>query len=214
MEPGAPSGHTLGVDPYEILQLGPEASRDDARAAYRRLAKRFHPDVGGDEATRRMAEINLAYELLRSESAHRRSHARREERATAHPPRRPARPAGAWLDPAVRRALGSELLGVLENREAVDLVTPTTMWASPRAFLALTDRRLLWLLDDAVASRVRELRLFQVERADVRLSWPRHRVAQLRVRTRGGRRFVFADLRPSTAAAFAAGLEAGACAPA
>jgi hypothetical protein len=205
VEPRAPTGHTLGVDPYEILQLDQTASREDARAAYRRLAKRFHPDVGGEEATRRMAEINLAYELLRSESAHRRSRARPETRATTHPARPPL---GAWLDPGVRRALGVELLGALEDRETVDLVTPTTMWASPRAFLALTDRRLLWLLDDAVASRVRELRFFQVEHAEVRLRWPRRRVAHLRVRARGGRRFVFGDLRPGTAAALAGRLEA------
>jgi hypothetical protein len=194
------------VDPFEILQLDRAASREDVREAYRRLAKRWHPDRGGGaEATARMAEINVAYDLLRAEAAHRRP---ARPAAPASPRARPPRRApGAWLDPAVRRALGHELLGVLEEREAVELVTPTTMWASPRAFLAVSDRRLLWLLDDAVANRVRELRFFLVERVDVRVRRPRGRVARLRVHATGGRRVAFADLRPATAMAVAQRLQ-------
>ena len=37
------------------------------------------------------------------------------------------------------------------------LVTPTSTWASPRAILAVTERRLLWLLDDAPVARVHSL---------------------------------------------------------
>src|SRR4051794_28203893 len=53
-------------DPYEIL--GVQRSDDDAaiRAAYRKLAKRFHPDVnpGKPEAAERFKEISVAYDLL------------------------------------------------------------------------------------------------------------------------------------------------------
>jgi hypothetical protein len=107
----------------------------------------------------------------------------------------------------VRRALGQELLGVLEEREPVSIVTPTTLWASPRALLAVSDRRLLWLLDDAVADRVRELRFFLVDAVDVRTRWPRRTVAHLRVFARGGRRLTFAGLRPATAVAVAERVE-------
>lgn len=53
-------------DPYEIL--GVQRSADDAalRAAYRKLAKKHHPDVnpGKPEAAARFGEISSAYDLL------------------------------------------------------------------------------------------------------------------------------------------------------
>ena len=79
-------------------------------------------------------------------------------------------------------------------------MTPTTTWASPQALLAVSDRRLLWLLDDAVNGRVQTLRFGAIETAEHSLRRPRRRVATLRVRARNGRRFVFGDLRPATAA--------------
>jgi hypothetical protein len=79
------------------------------------------------------------------------------------------------------------------------------VWASPQALLAVTDRRLLWLLDDAVTGRVRTLGLDAITGVDTRLSWPRRRSAVLRVRRRGARRpLSFGDLRPESAEAIAA----------
>ena len=89
---------------------------------------------------------------------------------------------------------------MLEPGEKVYVVTPTTTWASPQALLAVSDRRLLWLLDDAVNGRVQTLRFGAIEKAEHSLRRPRRRVATLRVRARNGRRFVFGDLRPATAA--------------
>ena len=53
-------------DLYEVLGVSREASPDEIKKAFRRLARQFHPDVnGGDpEAERRFKEINLAYETL------------------------------------------------------------------------------------------------------------------------------------------------------
>src|SRR5687767_12195980 len=57
-------------DPFEVLGVEPGASATTIKAAWRRLARSHHPDVsGGDSAasrtaTRRMAEINAAYEEL------------------------------------------------------------------------------------------------------------------------------------------------------
>jgi hypothetical protein len=45
-------------DPFATLGLGRDATRDDIRAARRRLAKAHHPDQGGDAA--RMQAINEA----------------------------------------------------------------------------------------------------------------------------------------------------------
>jgi hypothetical protein len=76
-------------------------------------------------------------------------------------------------------------------------VTPTSTWASPRAILAVSDRRLLWLLDDALVTRVHSLAFRNVAQIDHRV---RRRNATLTVRTLAGRRHVFHDLRPHTAA--------------
>jgi hypothetical protein len=98
---------------------------------------------------------------------------------------------------------------VLQPGENVWLVTPTTTWASPEALLAASDRRLLWLLDDAVTARVHALPFAAIEAAEHALRRPRRRVATLRVRARDGRRFTFGELRPVTAATLARRIAAG-----
>src|SRR5918997_553574 len=120
---------------------------------------------------------------------------------------KPAR--GSWLAPAIRRALGHELLQVLEPREAVWLVTPATTWASPQALLAASDRRLLWLLRAAVTGRVQTLPFTAIEAVEHALRRPRKRVATLRLRVRDGRRLAFGELRPATAATLARRIQAG-----
>jgi hypothetical protein len=97
---------------------------------------------------------------------------------------------------------------VLEPRENIWLVTPATTWASPQALLAASDRRLLWLLDDAVTGRVQTLPFTAIEAAEHALRRPRRRVATLRLRVRDGRRLVFGELRPATAATLARRIEA------
>lgn len=53
-------------DPYKILQVDPEAEDEVIEAAYRRLARKYHPDVAtGPDAQERMVRINQAWELLR-----------------------------------------------------------------------------------------------------------------------------------------------------
>jgi hypothetical protein len=181
------------MDPHGVLGLPPTATPEEVAATYRRLAKEWHPDRGGGD--RRMAEINAAYDLLRATAW--------TERHDPRPARRraPANGLGSWLPQPIRRALGHELLSVLEPDERIWLVTPTTTWASPQALLAASDDRLLWLLDDAVNGRVQSLRFVQIETAEHTLRRPRKRVATLRVRSRNGRRFGFGELRPATAAA-------------
>src|SRR5687768_4523431 len=52
-------------DLYEILGLGRDASNEDIRKAYRRLAREHHPDVNADPgAEDRFKEISAAYEIL------------------------------------------------------------------------------------------------------------------------------------------------------
>lgn len=49
-------------DPYSILGLKKGATRDKVRAAFRRLSKQHHPDVGGDP--RQFSALKGAHDLL------------------------------------------------------------------------------------------------------------------------------------------------------
>src|SRR4051794_9187228 len=191
------------MDPFDALEIPPGASPQEIGAAYRRLAKRWHPDRGGGApAAARMAGINAPYDGLRA-GAWRRPAPPAQE-AVSGVPTSGRKVAGTWLAEPLRRALGRELLVALAEGEDVALVTPAATWASPRTLLAVTDRRLLWLLDDAPTHRVRSLRYDAIAEGGHRLRRPLRRVAVLRVRTTGGRVFSFTELRPATAAAIAA----------
>ncbi len=52
-------------NPYKVLQVDPEADLEVIQAAYRRLARKHHPDLSaGPEAGARMAALNRAWEIL------------------------------------------------------------------------------------------------------------------------------------------------------
>ncbi len=196
------------MDPYAVLGLDSNASLDDATRAYRELAKEWHPDRAGESGAARMIQLNVAYELLRA--ANRPGAGTPVAPANARGMGGAGRGPGGWLPEAMRRALGRELLDALEPDEHVELVTPAATWASPSTLLAVTDRRLLWLLDDAVGNRVRSLRFRDTEHAEEGLAWPRRSRARLRVQPRyGGKRWTFSDLRPATAAAITGHVRAG-----
>ena len=53
-------------DPYEVLGVERKASAADIKSAFRRLAKKLHPDANKTDpkAATRFAELNAAYEIL------------------------------------------------------------------------------------------------------------------------------------------------------
>ena len=55
-------------DPYKVLGVSPDASDEEIKQAYRRLAKKYHPDLNpGDEtAAKKMQEVNAAYEQIKN----------------------------------------------------------------------------------------------------------------------------------------------------
>jgi curved DNA-binding protein CbpA len=53
------------IDAYKVLQVDSEAEDEVIQAAYRRLARKYHPDLAVDaEAAARMSAINAAWELI------------------------------------------------------------------------------------------------------------------------------------------------------
>lgn len=53
-------------DPYETLGLKPGASDDEVKKAYKQMAKKYHPDVTGNDpqAAKMMQEVNAAYDAI------------------------------------------------------------------------------------------------------------------------------------------------------
>ncbi|MDT0301302.1 J domain-containing protein [Streptomonospora wellingtoniae] len=55
----------MARDYYEVLGVGRNASAEEIQQAYRRLARRHHPDVNSDpSAEERFKEVNEAYQVL------------------------------------------------------------------------------------------------------------------------------------------------------
>ena len=60
-------------DPYKVLGVSPDASDEEIKRAYRKLAKQYHPDLnpGDAEAARKMQQVNAAYDQIKNPEKYR-----------------------------------------------------------------------------------------------------------------------------------------------
>jgi curved DNA-binding protein CbpA len=120
------------TDPYKTLQVDPEAEDEVIAAAYRRLARKYHPDVNsGPEVAARMAAINAAWEVIGDPT--RRAAFDRERALRAAMERHDAESAGRATPSGAGGATGS---GVGGGRTTAGSRPPETVsrdWTSGRS---------------------------------------------------------------------------------
>lgn len=104
-------------DPYVVMGLRPDAEPDVVKAAYRTLARKYHPDVAGPAGEARMKTLTAAYAVLsdpvqraawdsQRQPAPAQSGAAETWDATSSPRRRPR----GWRIPELRPAATVALL--------------------------------------------------------------------------------------------------------
>ena len=56
----------MATNPYQILGVDPKAKQEEIKSAYRKLAKKFHPDLnpGNKKAENRFKDITAAYDQV------------------------------------------------------------------------------------------------------------------------------------------------------
>ncbi|MGI9422533.1 MAG: DnaJ domain-containing protein, partial [Hyphomicrobiaceae bacterium] len=76
----------MADDPYSVLGVSRDASDDEVRRKFRRLAKELHPDINPNDeaASERFKKVSLAYDLL-GDSEKRKRYDRGEIDASGEP---------------------------------------------------------------------------------------------------------------------------------
>lgn len=55
------------TESLSLLELEYGFSEQDLKAAYRKMARRYHPDIIGDASNEKMTQINMAYNICRAQ---------------------------------------------------------------------------------------------------------------------------------------------------
>ncbi|MDR2670405.1 MAG: DnaJ domain-containing protein [Oscillospiraceae bacterium] len=118
------------VDHYSVLQVHPEAEQEVVQGAYKRLCKKYHPDLNASpQAQTRIAAINAAYEVLGDAERRAAYHAEWLRRRAVVPvkPPAPAQPAAQTGTPQARQLVHDYFSHLSTGRyqEAFALVSET-----------------------------------------------------------------------------------------
>jgi curved DNA-binding protein CbpA len=105
-------------DAYAILGVTPDSADQAITAAYRALARRYHPDIAGETTTDRMIRVNAAYERLRTPE--RRAEYDLELERNGMPRSRPANGRPSWVSDAWADAATNPIGGAPRWRPETD----------------------------------------------------------------------------------------------
>jgi curved DNA-binding protein len=104
-------------DYYQILGVARDAGADDIKKAYRRLARKYHPDVSKEpNAEERFKEVSEAYETL-NDAAKRAAY----DRLGQHRPGEDFRPPPGWAEQFAQGMGGGGFGGFTEELDLSDL---------------------------------------------------------------------------------------------
>jgi DnaJ-domain-containing protein 1 len=138
--------HGQGLRLYETLQVSPRASQDVIRAAYRVLARAYHPDTSAEpDAAERMQALNAAYQVLSDPERRAQYDTQQARSARARRGRRTERPARG-ARPPTRSA--RQVVYQQASRPIVRLVVAASLITPVLIALALFVWLLLTELDD------------------------------------------------------------------
>jgi len=110
----------MSDDLYKILGIRHDADDKEVRSAYRRLARRYHPDTGKGSSGEKFRAVQHAYDVL-GDAGQRAAYDRERER----PPRRTMHPEPPRWDPftGVHRPQGVHIdLSHLGRRPAAERI--------------------------------------------------------------------------------------------
>jgi tetratricopeptide (TPR) repeat protein len=85
------------LDPYRLLGIAPGANLETIKQAYRRLARKYHPDVAGEQFIEQFQRVNEAYQFL-CDKAH---------EVVQTPPAPPPKPWSAFIRMEVKKSPAS-----------------------------------------------------------------------------------------------------------
>ncbi len=146
---------------YQLLEVAPDCTLDELRSAYRRLARRHHPDVADPSTIGSMAALNEAWRILSDEQLRRRYDNSMSE---ARVPAVVVRSSPRSQPPGARRqawSAGVQAQMARLARQAGRSATQTLLIRAPRgnrsAYEAVVDGLVVDLSED-VESRIRSAR--------------------------------------------------------
>jgi len=134
---------------YEVLQVSPKASPEVVQAAYRTLARAYHPDVNtSPNAARMMRQLNAAYKVLSDPVRRARYDEQRAHLWRARPQRGPVEQPSSW--PAAASSSASTR-GFVADQPTPASINRTATYRSAAAVLSTSPGRSSWRIGRLIA---------------------------------------------------------------